>query len=720
MRETFPEEIEIVRRIEKGVDRLLFVNRDLIEISEEFKTSKLNEVFDNSNSLSIEKKEKKEKKKGPPLLLNEEYLEKINEFIKQHDFSYYSEKLQKWKKTLEKIIVKNCVTLQKEDFLNNNALEKLLFQFLLFFLIKDSIKGSNESIEGNDNENENKHKNEIRGEDFPKDEKTVEEITTDVSKKLVFFEKVVTNLINKYEICIRDIYIDYETSDIKVQRKRNDQKMSDWKLIFLGTGSMYPSNYRGTSSFIFQTTKKEFNEAFLFDCGENTFLSLQKANIKASQIKNIFITHLHGDHCLGLISVLTMLTGLNKINIYGPEGLYRYLKNSFNCTYAKRITNYCVYELKHLNTRGMKTALTKPSANNIKDRQQMDNAVHHVSQEKKENENKQLKYIYVNEENAYPLLSNEYVEITGFSIKHTVPTAGYIIKEKNVKNKFNASYINEIIGKNYKKLKLCKYLEFTPYKIYESIISKMKPNDVYTFPDNTKLTFEDAYKEIYKERKIVICQDTCDPSNLKKFAKDADVLIHEATNSLVDLEENKDDSLAASFDTWCVGHTENCSEEKEKRHNCMKQKLPEKSFLANNSDLAVAYNKLIAERGHSTANMAGTFAKKIGAKKLILTHFSQRYIGDNKLKNVIVMRKIEKEAQMSFDSTDNVKFSSDECSELQMCSFCGHNHCILGTSCDGNKKGEICYMGKNEYNEQLEVIAAWDGLTVYIPHQILK
>eukprot|EP00375_Theileria_parva_P002962 XP_765643.1 hypothetical protein [Theileria parva strain Muguga] len=43
--------------------------------------------------------------------------------------------------------------------------------------------------------------------------------------------------------------------------------------------------------------------------------------------------------------------------------------------------------------------------------------------------------------------------------------------------------------------------------------------------------------------------------------------------------------------------------------------------------------------------MAGRFAGEIKAKKLILTHFSNRYPGDEKLQNLLTMIRIENEAR---------------------------------------------------------------------------
>jgi hypothetical protein len=48
--------------------------------------------------------------------------------------------------------------------------------------------------------------------------------------------------------------------------------------------------------------------------------------------------------------------------------------------------------------------------------------------------------------------------------------------------------------------------------------------------------------------------------------------------------------------------------------------------------------------GHSTPEIAGLFAKKVGAKRLIMNHFSARYRGDASLDSMAVMYRIEEQA----------------------------------------------------------------------------
>lgn len=63
---------------------------------------------------------------------------------------------------------------------------------------------------------------------------------------------------------------------------------------------------------------------FLIDCGEGTQVALRQNKIKFARIKQIFISHLHGDHyfgLFGLIATFNLLGRTEPLDIYGPKGL---------------------------------------------------------------------------------------------------------------------------------------------------------------------------------------------------------------------------------------------------------------------------------------------------------------------------------------------------------------------------------------------------------------
>ena len=96
------------------------------------------------------------------------------------------------------------------------------------------------------------------------------------------------------------------------------------ELVFLGTSSARPTQKRGLSCTCLNTE----TEILIFDVGEGAQIMYQKAGLKWNKKMRIFITHMHGDHCLGLLGILqTMsLQGRDEsITIFGPPGLEEFL-----------------------------------------------------------------------------------------------------------------------------------------------------------------------------------------------------------------------------------------------------------------------------------------------------------------------------------------------------------------------------------------------------------
>ena len=139
--------------------------------------------------------------------------------------------------------------------------------------------------------------------------------------------------------------------------------------------------------------------------------------------------------------------------------------------------------------------------------------------------------------------------------------------------------------------KLTKEFNVPPSSIYRELIEGRS----IKAPDGRVISPDMVMGIARKPRKIVILGDTYDPSSIIEHAMDADVLIHEAT----------------------------CSDE----------------------DLHVALSK-----GHSTAGMAGEFARKIRAKHLILNHFSPRGFRPNEYEESKNIRVIVQQARDKFQS----------------------------------------------------------------------
>ncbi len=99
----------------------------------------------------------------------------------------------------------------------------------------------------------------------------------------------------------------------------------NFELSILGTGSAIPSFGRFSSAQVLHT----HNKSFLIDCADGTQFQLRKHGIKTNRMNHWFISHLHGDHCYGIISVLStlgMLHHTGDIHIHAHPDLEPILK----------------------------------------------------------------------------------------------------------------------------------------------------------------------------------------------------------------------------------------------------------------------------------------------------------------------------------------------------------------------------------------------------------
>lgn len=90
-----------------------------------------------------------------------------------------------------------------------------------------------------------------------------------------------------------------------------------FSVTILGSSSAIPANDRYPSAQVLAHD----NKLFLIDCGEGTQMQLNRFHIKKNRINHIFISHLHGDHYLGLMGLLSSYHLLGRkadLHIYAP------------------------------------------------------------------------------------------------------------------------------------------------------------------------------------------------------------------------------------------------------------------------------------------------------------------------------------------------------------------------------------------------------------------
>lgn len=93
--------------------------------------------------------------------------------------------------------------------------------------------------------------------------------------------------------------------------------MEPFKVHILGCGSALPTLQHNASSQVVEIRGK----FFMVDCGEGAQMQFRRTHVHFSKLQAIFISHLHGDHCfglLGLLSTLGMLGRTAKLRVFAP------------------------------------------------------------------------------------------------------------------------------------------------------------------------------------------------------------------------------------------------------------------------------------------------------------------------------------------------------------------------------------------------------------------
>ena len=242
-------------------------------------------------------------------------------------------------------------------------------------------------------------------------------------------------------------------------------------ITFLGTSSGVPTLTRNVSSLALKLSQKA--EVWLFDCGEGTQHQLIKSTIKSSQIRKIFITHMHGDHIYGLPGLLATLglTGNSKgIDIYGPSNLKNFISSALKNSYCKISFPLKFFEVEN-------SAQTNTN-----------------------------------------LFEDELMEVKCASLKHRLPAFGYRVNEKDKPGQFN--------------LEKAKKLNIPEGPIYGRLHSGQRVK----LEDGRILNGSDFCGEPRKGESFVYCTDTIFSKRAVELSKNVDLLVHESTFSDKDEE----------------------------------------------------------------------------------------------------------------------------------------------------------------------------------------
>ena len=218
-----------------------------------------------------------------------------------------------------------------------------------------------------------------------------------------------------------------------------------FEVTILGSSSATPTSTRYPSAQLVNL----LGRFFLLDCGEGTQIQLRRYGFKIQKIQYICISHLHGDHYLGLIGLLSTMSLLNRkkeITIFAPKGITKILDLHFKLSYSE---------------------LSFP-----------------------------LRIIPLQGSTLHKIFEDDYCELFSFGLKHRIPCWGFKLIEKKRPRKLIKSAIDQynIPFNDFQSIKLgSDYL--TPNK-------KVIKNELITLDSYTPRSYAYCSDTIYFEKII--------------------------------------------------------------------------------------------------------------------------------------------------------------------------------------------------------------------------
>ena len=94
--------------------------------------------------------------------------------------------------------------------------------------------------------------------------------------------------------------------------------MEPFRIHILGCGSALPTLKHSASAQLIEMRGK----CFMMDCGEGAQMQFRRSHVHFAKVSAIFISHLHGDHCFGLLGLLStfgMLGRTSRLKVFAPE-----------------------------------------------------------------------------------------------------------------------------------------------------------------------------------------------------------------------------------------------------------------------------------------------------------------------------------------------------------------------------------------------------------------
>lgn len=280
--------------------------------------------------------------------------------------------------------------------------------------------------------------------------------------------------------------------------------MENFELTILGCGSAMPTTRHYPSSQVLSHRDR----LFMIDCGEGAQLQYRRNKIKFTRLQHLFISHLHGDHCFGLIGLISTL------GILGRTGeLIVHAHADAERIFRPHLDYFC----RDLPFNVRFNAIS-PGKNEM-------------------------------------IYEDKTLRVSTLPLRHRIPACGFLFEEKEKER--------HLIGE------MVKF-----YNIPVRELSQIKQGADFITPEGSVISNERLTRPADPASRYAYCSDTVYQEKLIPLIEGVDLLYHEATFA----EDNK----ARAKETF-----------------------------------------------HSTAVQAATIAQKAQVKKLMLGHFSARYLDDS-------------------------------------------------------------------------------------------
>ena len=277
-------------------------------------------------------------------------------------------------------------------------------------------------------------------------------------------------------------------------------------LSILGCGSALPTHKNFPSAQMLEIRDKQY----LIDCGEGTQIRMRQMGLKTNRLGHVFISHLHGDHCFGLIGLISsfgMLKRTAELHIHAQADLEKILRPQLD---------YFCADLAF-------------------------NVIFHI----------------INPRKHELIYEDRSVSVFSIPLKHRVPCCGFLFEEKPR----DRHIIREMI-------------DF--YNIPTWRIPKIKQGEDFVTEDGEIILNAQLTTASDTPKRFAYCSDTAYSEKIIPIIEGVDCLYHEATFM-------EDEAIRSK------------------------------------------------QTEHSTARQAAEIAKKANVKKLIIGHYSARYIHQNDL-----------------------------------------------------------------------------------------